>query len=75
MSDTLAFLVKYGYDLVWYELGRRRGPRVLARICAISLEPDWCVHRTETTFLRPVPGRERPGAVSTPRRAGVERPK
>jgi membrane protein DedA with SNARE-associated domain len=39
-------------DLVWYELGRRRGPRVLARICAISLEPDWCVHRTETTFLR-----------------------
>lgn len=39
-------------DLVWYELGRRRGPRVLARICAISLEPDWCVHRTETMFVR-----------------------
>ena len=39
-------------DLVWYELGRRRGPRVLARICAISLEPDWCVRRTETLFIR-----------------------
>jgi len=39
-------------DLVWFELGRRRGTRVLARICAISLEPDWCVHRTERLFLR-----------------------
>jgi membrane protein DedA with SNARE-associated domain len=39
-------------DLVWFELGRRRGPRVLARICAISLEPDWCVHRTESMFMR-----------------------
>src|SRR3989442_7803829 len=102
MSDTLAFLLQYGYvmlyafvlaeqiglpipavpillgvgalggggqmslgvafgvvlaaslpaDLVWYELGRRRGPRVLARICEISLEPDWCVRRTETMFIR-----------------------
>jgi membrane protein DedA with SNARE-associated domain len=39
-------------DLLWYELGRRRGPRVLARICAISLEPDWCVRRTESMFIR-----------------------
>lgn len=39
-------------DLLWYELGRRRGPRVLARICAISLEPDWCVRRTESLFIR-----------------------
>src|SRR4029453_13025606 len=39
-------------DLVWYELGRRRGTRALRRICAISLEPDWCVHRTERIFLR-----------------------
>lgn len=39
-------------DLVWYELGRRRGSRVLGRICAISLEPDWCVHRTEAMFMR-----------------------
>jgi membrane protein DedA with SNARE-associated domain len=39
-------------DLLWYELGRRRGPRALARICAISLEPDWCVRRAETLFGR-----------------------
>jgi membrane protein DedA with SNARE-associated domain len=39
-------------DLVWYELGRWRGPRVIARICAISLEPDWCVRRTEGLFIR-----------------------
>jgi membrane protein DedA with SNARE-associated domain len=39
-------------DLAWFELGRRRGPRVLARICAISLEPDWCVRRTEALFIR-----------------------
>ena len=39
-------------DLVWYELGRRRGSRVLARLCAISLEPDFCVHRTERVFMR-----------------------
>lgn len=102
MSDTLAFLIQYGYvilygcvlaeqiglpipavpvllgvgalagsgqmsltvalgvvlaaslppDLVWFELGRRRGPRVLARICAISLEPDYCVRRTEGLFMR-----------------------
>jgi membrane protein DedA with SNARE-associated domain len=102
MSDTLAFLLQYGYvilygcvlaeqiglpipavpvllgmgalagggqmslavafgvvlaaslppDLVWFELGRRRGPRVLARICGISLEPDWCVRRTEALFIR-----------------------
>jgi membrane protein DedA with SNARE-associated domain len=39
-------------DIVWYELGRRRGGRVLGLICRISLEPDSCVHRTETLFVR-----------------------
>jgi membrane protein DedA with SNARE-associated domain len=38
-------------DLVWYELGRRRGARVLALLCRISLEPDSCVRRTENLFL------------------------
>jgi hypothetical protein len=37
-------------DLVWYELGRRRGNRVLALLCRISLEPDSCVRRTENLF-------------------------
>jgi membrane protein DedA with SNARE-associated domain len=39
-------------DVVWYELGRRRGGRVLGVICRLSLEPDSCVRSTETLFVR-----------------------
>jgi membrane protein DedA with SNARE-associated domain len=39
-------------DLLWYELGRRRGMRVLSWLCRISLEPDSCVRRTENVFVR-----------------------
>jgi membrane protein DedA with SNARE-associated domain len=39
-------------DLSWFELGRRRGGRVLAFLCRISLEPDSCVRRTEDVFQR-----------------------
>ena len=39
-------------DLVWHELGRRRGASVLLRLCRVSLEPDVCVRRTENLFLR-----------------------
>jgi len=39
-------------DLVWHELGRRRGARVLAGLCRLSLEPDVCVRRTGNLFLR-----------------------
>ena len=39
-------------DVVWYELGRARGKRVLDVICRVSLEPDSCVRRTENLFLR-----------------------
>ena len=39
-------------DLVWHELGRRRGAPVLLRLCRVSLEPDVCVRRTENLFLR-----------------------
>jgi len=39
-------------DLVWHELGRRRGAPVLQRLCQVSLEPDVCVRRTENLFLR-----------------------
>jgi membrane protein DedA with SNARE-associated domain len=39
-------------DLVWYEMGRRRGRRVLQFICRISLEPDSCVRSTEKIFAR-----------------------
>jgi membrane protein DedA with SNARE-associated domain len=39
-------------DLVWYEVGRRRGGRVLGLICRLSLEPDSCVRSTENLFAR-----------------------
>ena len=39
-------------DLVWYEIGRRRGAAVLGFLCRLSLEPDSCVRRTEDLFLR-----------------------
>jgi hypothetical protein len=39
-------------DLVWFEIGRVRGNRVLQFLCRISLEPDYCVRRTENTFAR-----------------------
>ena len=39
-------------DLAWYELGRRRGSRVLGVLCRVSLEPDSCVRRTENLFMR-----------------------
>ena len=39
-------------DSVWFQLGRRRGKRVLRFICRVSLEPDSCVRKTETSFSR-----------------------
>ena len=39
-------------DLVWHELGRRRGARVLTGLCRLTLEPDVCVRRTQNLFLR-----------------------
>src|SRR6187455_688192 len=37
-------------DLVWYELGRRRGSRMLGLLCKLSLEPDSCVSGTQGLF-------------------------
>lgn len=39
-------------DLVWYELGRGRGMKVVQLLCRISLEPDSCVRKTEVAFAR-----------------------
>ena len=39
-------------DAVWFEIGRRRGAKVLNLLCRISLEPDSCVRNTEATFAR-----------------------
>jgi len=39
-------------DLLWYQLGRAYGQRILGLLCRISLEPDSCVQRTETLFAQ-----------------------
>jgi membrane protein DedA with SNARE-associated domain len=39
-------------DTVWFQLGRRRGHRVLHFLCRVALEPDSCVRRTENAFLK-----------------------
>lgn len=55
MSPALAFAAALAAslppDIVWYELGRRRGGHVLGLLCRIALEPDSCVRRTETLFM------------------------
>jgi len=39
-------------DFAWYELGRRRGSRVLTNLCRLSVEPDSCMRRAERVFAR-----------------------
>src|SRR2546427_12879118 len=48
----LAVLASLVADIVWDELGRRRGYGVLRVGCRISLEPDTCVKRTTGAFRR-----------------------
>jgi membrane protein DedA with SNARE-associated domain len=39
-------------DSIWYQLGRRKGIKILQLLCRISLEPDSCVRRTEGVFSK-----------------------
>jgi membrane protein DedA with SNARE-associated domain len=39
-------------DNIWFQLGKRRGAKILRFICRISLEPDSCVRQTENAFLK-----------------------
>src|ERR1051326_1354844 len=48
----VAFCAAMLADVSWFEVGRLRGLRVLQFLCRISLEPDYCVRRTENTFAR-----------------------
>jgi len=49
LLGVLASLIS---DTIWYEIGRRRGAKVLNFLCRISLEPDSCVRRTEGVFAK-----------------------
>jgi len=39
-------------DLIWYQLGRRKGKGILRLLCRISLEPDSCVRRTAGIYRK-----------------------
>jgi membrane protein DedA with SNARE-associated domain len=39
-------------DNIWFQLGRRRGARILNFLCRIALEPDSCVRKTENAFAK-----------------------
>jgi membrane protein DedA with SNARE-associated domain len=52
LAIAFAVLGSVASDSMWYELGRRKGVRVLQLLCRISLEPDSCVRRTQISFTR-----------------------
>ncbi len=48
----LAVAAALAADLLWFELGRRRGDSILALLCRLSLEPDTCVSTATRKFDR-----------------------
>jgi membrane protein DedA with SNARE-associated domain len=52
VAILLATVASVLADLSWYQVGRWRGVKVLHLLCRISLEPDYCVRRTENSFSR-----------------------
>ena len=52
LAAALALAGTVAGDLVWYEVGRRGGPRVLRSLCRLSIEPDTCVRHGTETFSR-----------------------
>src|SRR5882724_848527 len=52
VAILLAIVASVLADLSWYQIGRLRGVKVLRLLCRISLEPDYCVRRTENFFSR-----------------------
>ncbi len=52
LTVTLALLGAVVGDVIWYELGRRGGHRVLRWLCRMSIEPDSCVRRSEDVLSR-----------------------
>ena len=39
-------------DVIWFYLGRRHGVRMLKLFSRFSLEPETCIRKTRTTYLR-----------------------
>ncbi len=51
-SVFCAVLGAVAADTIWFQLGRRKGIKILQLLCRISLEPDSCVRRTEGIFSK-----------------------
>ncbi len=49
---SLAIVASLIGDSLWFLLGRLRGFSILNVFCRISLEPDTCVQKTQTTYGR-----------------------
>jgi membrane protein DedA with SNARE-associated domain len=52
LTILLALIASLLSDLLWYQIGRSRGSKVLNFLCRVSLEPDSCVRLAENTFTR-----------------------
>jgi membrane protein DedA with SNARE-associated domain len=49
---VLAVFASLISDTFWYQIGFRRGGKVLPLLCRISLDPDSCVRKTKSIFAR-----------------------
>ena len=49
---TLAVAASLICDSLWFALGRRRGGSVLKFVCRVAIEPDTCVSKTHSAYLR-----------------------
>ena len=52
LALLIGVLAAISSDVIWYEIGKRKGSKVLQLLCRISLEPDSCVRRTEGLYER-----------------------
>ncbi|HWZ42021.1 MAG TPA: VTT domain-containing protein [Candidatus Saccharimonadales bacterium] len=50
LALLLCMIASVAADTIWYQLGKKKGIRILHWLCRISLEPDSCVRRTEGLF-------------------------
>lgn len=46
----IALITCIAGDMIWYELGRKKGDSVITTLCRISLEPESCVRRSKNFF-------------------------
>jgi len=56
LALALAVAASLICDSLWFALGRRRGGSVLKFVCRVSIEPDTCVSKTHSAYLRYGPG-------------------